>query len=58
MKTKYEYDVIDKTTGVRVSWGNTRLEARTEKSIYEMTQDSKAKILQRKYVLQEQREIR
>jgi hypothetical protein len=58
MKTKYEYDVVDKETGVQVSWGNTRLEARIEKSIYEQIQDCKAKIIQRKYILQDTKEIR
>lgn len=55
MKTKYEYDVV--VSGEVVYYANTRQEAREVKNV-EKGWGSSAKIVQRKYVLQEQREIR
>ena len=58
MKVRYEYDVVN-SEGDVISWGSTRQEARIEKAmIREYNPDLKTKIVQRKYILQEQREVR
>jgi hypothetical protein len=57
MKTKYEYDVVVNDGGVFDLTCNTRAEARQIKNSW-IKSEYKAKIVQRKYVLQEQREIR
>ena len=58
MKVRYEYDVVNNEGDV-ISWGSTRQEARIEKAmIREYNPDLKTKIVQRKYILQEQREVR
>lgn len=60
MKTvRYEYDVVDAITGKVITWGNTRQEARIEKSMVAVYNPSlKTKIIQRKFVLQEAKEVR
>jgi hypothetical protein len=55
MKVKYEYDVVFQD-GI-VYYTGTRQEAREKKQLCEEF-GNKAKIVQRKYVLQEEREVR
>lgn len=55
MKTKYEYDVVLQDGAVY--YASTRQEAREIKS-FEKCDGNQAKIVQRKYILQEQREVR
>ena len=58
MKVRYEYDVVNNEGDV-ISWGSTRQEARIEKAmIREYNPDLKTKIVQRKWIMQEQREVR
>ena len=58
MKVKYEYDVVN-SEGDVISWGSTRQEARMEKAmIREYNPDLKTKIVQRKYVMQSEKEVR
>lgn len=55
MKTKYEYDVV--VGNSVVYYAENRQEARDVKAV-EKADGYNAKIIQRKYVLQEQREVR
>lgn len=55
MKIRYEYDVV--VGNEVVYYASTRQEAREIKS-YEKCDGNQAKIVQRKYILQEQREVR
>jgi len=55
MKIRYEYDVVLQDGAVY--YAGTRQEAREKKQLCKEF-GNKAKIVQRKYVLQEQREIR
>ena len=55
MKTRYEYDVV--VGNEVVYYAGTRQEAREKKQLCKEF-GNKAKIVQRKYVLQEQREVR
>lgn len=58
MKAKYEYDVITKGYGKLVAAVSTRRDARQEKSAYEESSNKKAKIIQRKYILAEEKVVR
>jgi hypothetical protein len=55
MKTKYEYDVVLQDGAVY--YAGTRQEAREKKQLCKEF-GNKAKIVQRKYVLAEQKEVR
>lgn len=57
MKTKYEYDIVEKATGRLISYANSRSEARIEKDICNQC-GSDVKIIQRKYVLTEEKVVR
>lgn len=57
--TKYEYDIIDADYGYVIGNRDTREAARQTKRDYQSEcPKQKFAIIQRKYVLQEQREVR
>lgn len=56
MKTKYEYDVV--VDGVGIKGLTSRDDARVEKRALDAIDGVKHKIIQRKYVLAETKEIR
>lgn len=58
MKTKYEYLVVNKQYPQYQDVCNTRQEARNLKNSLKEDFDEDCKIVQLKYVLEEQREIR
>ena len=59
MKTRYEYDIVDADYGYVIATDYTREEARKTKREYkEDCPKQKFAIIQRKYILSEQKEVR